>query len=226
MFEQDDLLPISALQHVVFCERQFALMYVERVWQESALTVEGRQLHERADGGHAEARGEVRIARGVPLRSLRLGLVGKADVVELWRDDAGCAVPGLSGRWRPYPIEYKRGRPKSHRADEVQLCAQGLCLEEMLDVAVPSGALFYAKTRRRVEVELDGELRQLVGRAAARARELLESRETPTAPREPKCDACSLLELCRPGTSSRSAARFLESALNRALADDPDGGRR
>ena len=148
-FAERDLLPLSALQHLVFCERQFALIHVEQVWTENVLTVEGRQLHEQVDGGEAEARGEVRIARSVPLRSLRLGLTGRSDVVELRRSADGVEIPGVSGRWRPYPIEYKRGKPKPHRADEVQLCAQGMCLEEMLGVEVPLGALFYGTTRRR-----------------------------------------------------------------------------
>lgn len=218
MFDQDELLPISALQHVIFCERQFALIHVEQVWDENVLTVQGRQLHDRVDAGEPEARRDLRVSRSVPLRSLRLGFVGRADVVELRRDEAGCVIPGISSRWRPYPVEYKRGRPKAHRADEVQLCAQGLCLEEMLEVAVPAGALFYGKTKHRMEVAFDTDLRRLVEVTADRARELLERRETPVARREPKCASCSLLDVCKPGAPSRSARRFLEAWLTQSLA--------
>jgi CRISPR-associated exonuclease Cas4 len=137
MYVEDDLLPISALQHLLFCERQCALIHVEQVWAENRLTVEGRHLHERVDGGEHETRGGLRTARALPIRSLRLGLAGRADVVEFH------ASEGAAGPPRVVPVEYKRGRPKSHRADEVQLCAQALCLEEMLGVHVAAGALFY-----------------------------------------------------------------------------------
>lgn len=224
MFADEDLLPLSALQHLVFCERQFALIHVEQVWTENVLTVEGRHLHEQVDGSGIETRGDIRIARGVPLRTLRLGLSGRSDVVEFRSDALGAAIPGWRGRWRPYPVEYKRGRPKHHRADEVQVCAQGLCLEEMLGTEVGQGALFYGKTRRRKEVEFDVELRALVERAAARARELFDRRETPRAKREPKCDSCSLLEICRPDAVSRSARQFLRAALRTALSDSGEEG--
>jgi CRISPR-associated exonuclease Cas4 len=220
---EDELIPLSGLQHLVFCERQFALIHVERAWVENELTVEGRRLHEHVDETAVEVRGDVRIARGVPLRSLRLGLVGRADVVEFSKDEGGAPLRGCAGRWRPFPVEYKRGRPKSHRADEVQLCAQVLCLEEMLQVGIPRGALFYGRIRRRVEVEFDAELRSLVERAAARAHELLRLRQTPTVMREPKCDSCSLVDICRPEVLSRSARRFFDSAIRTALAAEGVG---
>lgn len=223
-FHEDELIPISALQHLVFCERQFALMFVERVWAENRFTVEGTELHAQVDGGEAEGRGEVRIARAVPLRSLALGLTGRSDVVELRRDEDGVRVAGLGGSWRPYPIEYKRGKPKSHRADEVQLCAQALCLEEMLEVVVPAGALFYGQPRRRTEVLFDAELRQMVATSVERARELLDRQETPLARREAKCERCSLLELCRPEAGDRSARSYLERGVRIALAEEEGGG--
>ncbi len=146
--EVDDLLPLSGLQHLVFCERQFALIHVEGLWAENTLTISGRQLHERADLPGQSLGAAVRVARALPLRSDRLGLAGKADVVEFHREadvDAGIL-------WRPFPVEYKRGRPKPGGADEVQLCAQAICLEEMLGLEVPRGALFYGSTRRRKAV--------------------------------------------------------------------------
>lgn len=216
MYDESDLLPLSGLQHVVFCERQFALIHVEQVWVENVLTAEGRQLHEQVDSGDAEARRDCRTARGVPLQSLTLGLAGRADVVEFHRDSSGAVLPGVAGLWRPYPVEYKRGRPKSHRADEVQVCAQGMCLEEMLGTAVPRGALFYGKPRRRQEVVFDDALRDLVRAAAARIHELIDYGVTPPAVREKKCDTCSLLEICRPEATGKSVRRYLASSLKAA----------
>lgn len=210
MFAEDDLLPISALQHLLFCERQCALIHVEQLWADNHLTVEGRDLHRKADDGPHETRGDVRTTRALPLRSLRLGLIGKADVVEFH-----------SGA--PFPVEYKRGRPKRHRADEVQLCAQALCLEEMLEVTIPSGALFYGQTRRRQEVPFDAELRALTEDAAHRLHAMIRSGTTPRAVREPKCDQCSLLELCLPDAArpGRSAAGYLRHALAALEPTDP-----
>lgn len=211
MHPDPDLLPLSALQHLVFCERQCALIHLEGQWQENPLTFEGRQMHERVDGEAGESRGDLRIVRGLTLIHRGLGLAGRAYVVELHRDPAGAAVAGVRGRWRPFPVEYKRGRPKSHDADRVQLCAQALCLEEMWSVSVPAGALFYGKTRRREEVAFDRDLREATERAARRTREIVESGVTPRARKEKKCARCSMLERCRPDAIGRSASRYLAS---------------
>ncbi|HSG38427.1 MAG TPA: CRISPR-associated protein Cas4 [Thermoanaerobaculia bacterium] len=215
MYSEEDLLPLSALQHLIFCERQTALIHIERIWVDNPLTVEGHHLHEKADSGEGESRGDVRIARGLALRCLRLGLTGKADVVEFHR------LPSSPEVWRPFPVEYKRGKPKAHRADEVQLCAQALCLEEMLGLEVPAGALFYAQTRRRLEVPFDAELRRLTEDTAARLHRLFASGETPKAAREPKCDHCSLLGVCLPGSSTHSAQRYLSQFLQAAVSPEP-----
>ncbi len=143
-YAEDDLIPISALQHLIFCERQCALIHVEQAWDENRFTAEGRIMHERVHEAGEDSRGTVRVARGLSLRSLRLGLIGKADVVEFHRVERG--------RWRPFPVEHKRGKPKPDESDKVQLCAQALCLEEMLGAEVPSGAIFYGRTRHRLEV--------------------------------------------------------------------------
>lgn len=214
-FGEDELLPLSALQHLVFCERQCALIHVEQTWVENRFTAEGRLLHEKADSGRSELRGDLRIARSLPLRHLGLGLSGRADVVEFRRCDrgaggSGAPLPGLDGLWLPSPVEYKRGRPKIHRADEVQLCAQALCLEEMYGVEVESGALFYGKKHRRKPVAFDAELRSLTEDAARRLHELFRSRRTPLAVREKKCDRCSLLEVCLPAAPARSAGAYLD----------------
>jgi CRISPR-associated exonuclease Cas4 len=214
VYAEDDLLPLSALQHLVFCERQCALIHVEGVWADNARTLEGTHLHRKADSGPRETRRDLRITRTVALRSLRLGLIGKADVVEWHR--------GPDGAWRPFPVEYKRGRPKSDRCDEVQVCAQALCLEEMLDVRIPAGALFYGLSRRRQDVPFDSRLRALTEDAAARLHVLVASRRTPPARRQPKCDGCSLLPLCMPEPAGprRSAERYLRNAL--AALDLPE----
>ncbi len=217
-----DPLPLSALQHLVFCERQCALIHIEGLWVENRLTVEGHILHRRAHaedagprgGGRVESRPDVRIVRGLALHSERLGLVGKADVVE-FREPAGHT--GSSPV--PFPIEYKRGRPKSHAADNVQLCAQALCLEEMLglpDGGVPAGALYYGRVRRRLGIELDGELRRLTESTAARLHQLVTSGITPRARREPKCKRCSLINLCLP--EATAPGRNVMDYINRTLA--------
>lgn len=212
MFVEDDLLPLSALQHLLFCERQCALIHVEDVWAENVLTVEGRHLHERADSGLAETRPGVRTVRALALRSLRLGLSGRADLVE-FHDSTE------SGATRPFPVEYKRGRPKHNDADRIQLCAQALCLEEMLGVQITAGALFYGTTRRRQDVEFDATLRAVVERGAARLHALVDGGVTPRAVREPKCENCSLLDLCLPHAvgARRSAGAFVERQLRMSL---------
>ncbi len=152
MYTEDDLIPISALQHLVFCARQAALIHIEGLWEENVLTIEGEQLHERAHDQESETTGDTRTVRGLRIRSLRLGLIGVADVVEFRRTEApgkGAVLNGLPGLWQPYIIEYKHGKPKIDRSDEVQLCAQAMCLEEMLGVSIEESAFFYGKPRRR-----------------------------------------------------------------------------
>jgi len=198
MYSEDELIPISALQHLVFCPRQCALIHIEQVWTENVFTAEGRGLHEKVHETEAESRDGVRIVRGLRLRSLALGLVGQADVVEFHEDAGGAAVPGLDGRYRPFPVEYKRGKPKVDVCDEVQLCAQAMCLEEMLGASIPRGALFYGRPRRRTEVEFTETLRQQTRDTAGQLHELFRSRQTPRAAYSKKCESCSLLECCMP----------------------------
>ncbi len=196
MYTEDDLLPLSGLQHLLFCERQCALIHIEQLWAENRLTAEGRIMHERVhDVDREESRVDVRIEYSMPLRSLQLGLIAKADVVEFHRDAAN-----PEAQWRPFPVEYKRGKPKKGNYDKVQLCAQALCLEEMLDVGISSGALFYGKTRRRQEVVFDSALRQETEDTARRFHELVEARVTPKAIYAKRCDNCSMYDLCLPKT--------------------------
>ncbi len=214
-FSEDDLLPLSALQHLLFCERQCALIHIEQAWAENQYTAEGRILHERVDTPHSESRGEVRSATGLALRSLRLGLTGRADVVEFHRRMA----PGEHGAflWQPLPVEYKRGRPKKQDWDKVQLCAQALCLEEMLGVDVTEGALFYGKTRRRVNVAFDCALRIKTEDTAARLHTLIKLRRTPAPIYSKACENCSFLESCLPQTLSRglSVRKYLKEVVER-----------
>lgn len=186
----DDPIPLSALQHYQYCPRQCALIHVERLWAENRQTAEGRILHERADQPGMEQCHGVRTSTAMPVSAPELGIAGIADVVEFHSDVAGDV---------PYPVEYKRGRPKVHRADQVQLCAQALCLEAMFGRSVPEGALFYGKTRRRQVVSFDTELRSLTRTTICAAREMLAAGRTPLATYDPKrCDPCSLLEVCQP----------------------------
>ena len=206
-YTEEDLIPLSALQHLAFCERQCALIHIEQMWDENRLTAEGKIMHEHVHEVGDESRGDVRIERGVPLRSLRLGLIGKADVVEFHRLDAD--------KWQPYPVEHKRGKPKPEDCDKVQLCGQAMCLEEMLGVEVPSGAIFYGRTRHRLDVECDRALREETERIAKQAHDLIGAGQTPKPIYAKKCKSCSLLEVCLPKITGidKDIAHYLAKAL-------------
>jgi CRISPR-associated exonuclease Cas4 len=223
MYSEDDLLPISGLQHLAFCERQVALIHIEGMWEENVYTAEGKILHERAHEEGSEAVGDVRIARGLRLRSLRLGLVGVADVVEFHRVDnpglkTSVNLAGVRGRWQPFIVEYKRGLPKLDRTDEVQLCAQAMCLEEMLDIEIPSSAFFYGRPRRRDVVNLGSSLREETAIMAKRLHELIDSGKTPTAVYCEKCQRCSLGDVCLP--KMPRGRDGVENYLRSALSDN------
>jgi len=233
VYDEDDLLPLSAVQHLVFCERQCALIHLEGLWEENRLTVQGKRLHDSVHEARDESRGDTLLARGVRIRSLRLGLAGQADVVEFHRVkdveeqgspsgvSQGIILSGRAGRWTPFPVEYKRGRPKANHCDEVQLCAQALCLEEMLDVTVPAGALYYGRTRRRCAVSFDEALRRQTEEAARRLRALIEGGVTSAPVFAARCKQCSLLSDCMPEVAGgRSATRYLWNALRRSESAD------
>ncbi|MBN1602011.1 MAG: CRISPR-associated protein Cas4 [Chitinispirillaceae bacterium] len=198
MYQESDLLPISALQHIIFCERQCALIHIERQWAENRLTAEGQILHEKTDKEGGESRGNLRIARALYIHNFELGLYGKADVVEFHKGSSGVVLPNVEGLWKPFPVEYKRGKPKADCCDEVQLCAQALCLEEMLCTSIQEGALFYGTPRRRTAVQFDGTLRSATKAAAEKLHTLITNGITPPAVYVKKCDNCSLIELCMP----------------------------
>jgi CRISPR-associated exonuclease Cas4 len=204
----DDCLPLSGLQHLAFCPRQWALIHLEQLWVENVRTAEGRLLHERADLPGESRRSGVRTARGMWLKSNRLKLTGRADIVEF--------SPA------PYPVEYKRGKRKPNDCDTVQLCAQALCLEEMLDASIPRGAIFYGDPRRRLEVEFTPELRARTEDLASLMHRLYRSHETPAPTPGPYCHNCSLVDICLPQATAQQAraANWLERQL-RSLTQEP-----
>lgn len=213
VYTEDDLLMISALQHLLFCPRQCALIHIEQQWTENRYTAEGKIMHERVDEVGRESRGRIRTVFGLPLRSLRLGLSGRADAVEYHRrgDESG-----ETSFWQPFPVEYKRGKPKKNDSDLVQLCAQAICLEEMLACTVPEGAIYYGKPRRRMAVIFDDTLRDETTDVARRLHALIDSGRTPQARYEKKCDSCSLVSLCMPKVTGahRSVQGYMAKALD------------
>jgi len=205
MYSESDLLPLSALQHFAFCQRQCALIHLEQQWEENRFTAEGRILHDRTHTEEREWRDGVLVIRALRIRSLDLGLAGVADVVEL---------RGLGGRpnalplplplgCQVVPVEYKRGKPKIDNCDEVQLCAQAMCLEEMLATSITIGEFYYGSQHKRHEVVLSTALREETRVFSAKLHYLLSGSTTPPAVQDKRCDACSLADRCMPGLSSK-----------------------
>jgi len=209
-YEPEELVPISALTQYAYCPRRCALIHIEQMWTENKFTAEGRIMHEHVHDEGNESRGDVRTERGTSLRSLALGVIGKADVVEYHRQ--------ADGSWQAFPVEYKRGKPKSDHSDKIQLCAQAMCLEEMLGASIPAGALFYGKTRRRLDVDFDAALRMETREAARLTRELVASGQTPKPVYAKRCESCSLMGECMPKTIQKK--RSVESYLKRMLEEN------
>ena len=210
MYTEDDLIQISALQHALFCERQYSLIHLEQVWEENLFTAEGRVLHERVDTEHYESRRLFKQEYGMPVRSLRRGLIGKCDLVELWYAKNG-TVEKMS------PVEFKRGKKKADDIDRVQLCAQVLCLEEMLGTSVEHGQFYYLQEHRRTNVVIDTPLREKTIALIDRLMKIREAGETAAAKYEKrKCDTCSLVDLCMPksaGAGKKQVRRYIEAQL-------------
>ncbi len=203
-YTPDELLSLSGIQHFLFCRRQWALIHVERQWQDNLLTVEGKLLHKRVDDPFfTEKRDDIITTRSVPVASYRLGLAGVCDVVEFSASPQGVKLPGREGRYLPAPVEYKRGKPKRNPVDEAQLCAQAICLEEMLSVPIPNGWLYYGETRRRVAVELNTELRALVETMAEEMHAYFRRGHTPRVKISNACRSCSLADLCLPNLQEK-----------------------
>lgn len=216
---EEEILQLSGLQHFAFCRRQWALIHIEGLWRESLRTVEGDLFHHRAhDGQQREKRGDTLILRGLSVFSRTLGLSGTCDVVEFHASPNGVPLRGETGHWQPYPVEYKRGKPKEHDADRLQLCAQAMCLEEMLCCDIPEGALFYGEPRRRTPVTFTEALRQSVRDSVAEMHGLYHRGYTPQVRPTKACGACSLKDECLPGLNRRGK---VEHYLRQAMEDTP-----
>ena len=207
-YQEEDYLQISGLQHFCFCPRQWALIHIEQLWAENLRTVEGNILHEKAhDSSLRERRGSLLITRDMRVFSPTLGISGDCDVVEFRADANGVAIHGQDGLWQPYPVEYKHGKPREDHANELQLCAQAMCLEEMLCCTIPEGALYFGETRHREKIPLTDELRQEVREDLLEMHRLFDRRHTPKVRPTRSCNACSLKELCVPKLMKQKSVR-------------------
>ena len=219
MHSEDDLIPISALQHALFCERQYALIHIEQEWEENRFTAEGKVLHERVDSEHHESRRLFKQEYGMPVRSLHWGLIGKCDLVEIWytKDKS---VEKVS------PVEFKRGRKKADETDRVQLCAQVLCLEEMFGITIERGQFYYLQEHRRTNETIDAPLRKKTAVLIERIMRIRETEKTVAANYEKrKCDNCSLMDLCMPkstGTGHKQVDRYIKAQLRLVEKDDAE----
>jgi len=198
-YNEDDYLNIAGLQHFSFCRRQWALIHIEQQWQENLRTIEGQILHEKAhDGYSSEKRSDVIISRGMAIFSRTLGINGVCDIVELQKSNGGVKIFGREGLYKPVPVEYKRGKPKDGDCDSLQLCAQAMCLEEMLLCEIPKAYLFYGETNHRQMVEISKTLRDKVKSMLMEMHEFYDRRYTPKVKPTKSCKACSLAEICIP----------------------------
>jgi CRISPR-associated exonuclease Cas4 len=218
-YTPDELLPLSGIQHFVFCRRQWALIHIEQQWKENVLTVEGRIMHKRTDDPFlVETRKGVVVARAVPIASYRLGLSGVCDVVEFTEAPEGVRLPGRDVLYLPAPVEYKRGKPKRGPSDEAQLCAQAMCLEEVLSVTISAGYLYYGEIRHRVAVELTSELRELVSWMAGGMHAYFQRGYTPRVKPFKGCRSCSLADLCLPKLQEKAvpASKYIRQHIENA----------
>lgn len=199
MYAEEDYLMLSGIQHFAFCRRQWAIIHIEQQWSENYRTTAGELMHKKAhDEGSFEKRGDILIVRGLRISSRELGLSGQCDVVEFHQNENGVGLFGYEGKWNPVLVEYKHGIPKENNADELQLCAQAICLEEMFQIAIPDGYLYYGENRRRSHVELTDNLREEVGRLVKEMHDLFQRGHTPNVKPTKRCRACSLENLCVP----------------------------
>ncbi len=219
-YAPDDLLPISGIQHFLFCRRQWALIEIEKQWEENVFTIEGTQLHKRVDDPFEnQSSPGLIVSRSVPVCSYNLGLTGVCDVIEFQHAAEGAHLAGRAGTWKPVLIEYKRGIPKEGKFDEAQLCAQAMCLEEMLSIPVTESYLFYGQTRHRTKVDLNQDLRNLVLQVSHEMQQLYSRGYTPKARYKKECRSCSLVEICLPKMESEKVdvekymRHFLEQDL-------------
>ena len=210
MYSEDDLVQISALQHALFCERQYMLIHLEQAWEENRFTAEGRVLHERVDSEHHESRRLFKQEYGMAVRSLQWGLIGKCDLVELWYTKDGNVEKII-------PVEFKRGIRKPDDIDKVQLCAQVLCLEEMFNKSTEYGQFYYLQEHRRTNEIIDLTLREKTKKLINRIMEIRETGKTVEARyQKRKCNNCSLSDLCIPkntGAGYKPVSRYMDAQL-------------
>jgi CRISPR-associated exonuclease Cas4 len=207
MYREDDLLSISGLQHILYCPRQCALIHIEQLWADNYFTAKGIMMHEKVHSDKIERKKDVIIERDIYIKSYELGLIGKSDIVEFHKSGAQLI---------PYPVEYKSGKAKNDNTDKVQLCAQAMCLEEMTNVKIPQGAIFYGKTRNRLNVEFDKNLRSETTRLAKGFHDLINSGKTPKPKYSKKCDNCSFQEICLPKivNKRKTVKQYLRDIMN------------
>lgn len=215
-YAEGEYLMLSELQHFIFCRRQWALIHLEQAWAENYLTTAGELMHKKAHQEESvEKRGNLIIMRGLRIVSHNLGISGQCDVVEFHKNSKGISLRGYDGLWKPIPVEYKRGTEKEGSEDEVQLCAQAMCLEEMLLTEIPKGYLYYGENRRRTEVLFDAELRKKVVDATSEIHAAHERKHTPRVKTSKKCQSCSLNEICIPKLNkSLDVNSYIEAALH------------
>ena len=219
MIPEENFLQLSGIQHFKFCRRQWALIHIEHQWKENFWTVDGNLMHNKAhEQGSVDSRGDLLIVRGLSIHSYVLGVSGECDVVEFRRDPEGIPLKGREGLWQPYPVEYKRGKYSEQKGDDLQLCGQAMCLEEMLCCNIPEGALYYGETRHRLTINFTKELRQAVRTTLNEMHEYDQRRHTPKVNTGKFCNACSLKEICLPKLMSRkSIAEYLADAMEGQL---------
>ncbi|EEG75120.1 CRISPR-associated protein Cas4 [[Clostridium] hylemonae DSM 15053] len=216
MYNEEEYLQLSGIQHFAFCRRQWALAYIELQWSENVRTVEGKLLHEKAhDVTSEEKRGDLIISRAMPIHSRELGVSGECDIVEFHRSGTGITLSGRDGTYEAVPIEYKRGSPKQNDVDILQLTAQAMCLEEMLCCEIPYGYLYYGETRHRSKVVFEESIRQKVRDSFREMHQYYERRYTPRVKRTRSCNACSLKDFCLPVLGvGKSASSYIDKALS------------
>ena len=216
MYTEEDYLMLSGIQHFAFCRRQWALIHIEQQWAENYRTTSGELMHKKAHDETAfEKRGNLMIVRGLRIASRELGLSGQCEVVEFHQEEKGITLFGYDGKWNPVPIEYKRGQPKDNNEDELQLCAQAMCLEEMFQTSIPEGYLYYGENRRRNRVEFTENLRKDVQKISTEMHDLFRKGYTPKVKYRKQCRACSLENLCMPKLQKAGNVRqYIEANVN------------
>lgn len=215
IYNEDEYLMLSGIQHFGFCRRQWALIHIEQQWAENVRTIDGEIMHENAHNGKLnETRKNVKITRSMNISSSRLGLSGECDIVEFHKSKDGVEIFGCDGKYKVIPIEYKNGEPKSTDCDIMQLVAQALCLEDMLCCDIPIGYIYYGKTHRRLKVEITEELRTKTETMISQMHELYKKKHTPKVKRTKSCNACSLKEICLPVIcANKTVSQYIDSML-------------